>query len=159
MNTRQVISTIAACAIALLGAQSHATTADAPVNVNITLTSTCTVTAPAPMAFTYTAMGAIVAGSGGTGGTGGTITCTDLLPFTMFLDDREGGQISTAAKDYTDHATNLTYRLTLNSAQSPGTGAAQSYSVNGSIGANQKGKCASATCTPTIAPHTVYVNY
>lgn len=155
MNTRQVIST-AAAAISLLGAQSQAASVNAPLNVTIALTAACTVTAPTAMSFAYTAMtnSPVTA----TGGTGGTITCTDQLPFTMFLGDLEGGQVSTAAKDFTDPATNLTYRLTLNSAASPGTGAAQSYSVEGFIGAAQTGKCATATCTPTIA-HTVYVNY
>jgi spore coat protein U-like protein len=154
MNTRQVIST--AAAIALLGAQAHATTADVPLNVNITLTSACTVTTPGAIALAYTSRtNSPVSATG----SGGTITCTHLLPFTMFLDNRAGGQISTASYDYTDLATNLTYRLTLNSAPSPGTGAAQSYSVEGFIGADQAGKCATAQCIPTIAPHTVYVNY
>ena len=104
MNTRQVISTVAAAAIALLGAQSHATSVNAPFNVNITLTAACTVAAPSAMTFAYTALAGAVSA---TGGTGGTITCTDLLPFTMFLDDGAGGQASAATASYTDTPTNL----------------------------------------------------
>ena len=157
MNTRQVISASCAAAISFLVAQSHAATpATASFNVNLNLTAACTVAAPSAMSFAYTALGSAVSA---TGGTGGTVTCTENLPFTMFLDDGAGAQASGATKSYTDTDTNLTYSLTLTSATSPGTGAAQSYSVAGSMAASQAGKCATATCTPTAISRTIYVNY
>ncbi len=156
MNTRQVISTVAAAAIALLGAQSHATTTNTTFDVNITLTAACTVAAPAAVSFAYTSLGSAVSA---TGGGGGTVTCTHLLPFTMFLDDGAGGQAATASKEYTDADKNLTYTLTLNPPALIGTGSAQTYSVGGSMAANQPGKCATATCVPTAIARTIYVNY
>lgn len=113
---------------------ANAGTATGNFNVNITLTSVCQLTGPADIAFTYTSFQA--AASTGTGGAF-SVQCTNSLPYTIALDQ-------TAV---TDAAVNLAYTLGLSAAAGTGNGAAQAFSVTGSMAAAQAGTCATGTCT------------
>lgn len=119
---------------ALQGGNAQAATTSGNFNVNITLTSVCTLSTITDVAFAYTSFQA--AASTGTGG-GYSVTCTNTLPYTMALD----------ATNTTDAAVNLSYVLALSAASGTGNGAAQAFTVNGTMAANQSGNCATATCT------------
>ena len=148
MNHRNNICTIAAAAIAMLGAQTQAATpATVPMSVNLTLTSSCKIVAPSAMVFTYTAGSAEISALGGTGG---TVTCTEGMPFTMFMDKSNGETnvpATTASVYYLDGSYSLGYTLTLTPATSPATGSAQSYGLSGSMPAGQWSRCRTATCS------------
>ena len=133
-------------------------------NVNITLTAACKLGAVTDLAFTYTAMQAAVANA--TGG-GFNVTCTKNLPFTFGLVQGTTGATAPGAATITvtDSVVALDYTLGLSAAGSNGTGAAQSFSVTGTMAGSQAGQCASfppASCDNTGATnktHTLFVNY
>ncbi len=130
--------------IALLGfvgagtGVANAATAIGNFNVNITLTSVCQVTSTADINFTYSSFQ--VGASAGTGGAF-SVQCTNSLPYTIALDQTS----------VTDDAVNLAYTLGLSAAGGTGNGAAQAYSVTGSMAAAQAGTCATASCTNAAA--------
>lgn len=130
-------------------------------NVNITLTSTCTLSAISDLAFSYTSFqGAAAAATGG----GYTVSCTNSLPYTFGLQAGTGAATPPGAATLavTDNAVNLSYQLGLSAAGGSGNGAAQAYSVTGTMAAGQAGTCASASCSNAAATnkrHTLIVNY
>jgi spore coat protein U-like protein len=111
-------------------------------NVAINTPAQCTLsTAPGDVVFTYVTFGAAANASTTYG-----VTCTNFLPYTMALDATSGTVIG------------LSYTLGLSAAGATGSGAAQSYSINGNIAAGQAGTCATATCTASQG-RTLTVSY
>jgi len=128
-----------AAALAVAGAAYAApiTTAPSPFNVTVNLTSVCSITsAPTAVVFNYTSLGGAAASTGGAY----SVTCTNGLAYTMALD----------AVAQTFPTTGLTYTLSLNTASSNGTGAAQNFGMTGSMVAGQGGTCATQTCSETV---------
>lgn len=123
---------------AMLTAPAQAATTTGNFDVTIALTSACIYAKTSDVAFTYTSFQTTAQAQTTSGGF--TVRCTNTLPYTMALD---------AAGSYTDEATNLAYTLALSAASATGNGLAQTYSVTGSIAANQAGNCATlgGACT------------
>jgi len=110
--------------------------------VSIGTPATCSVTAPpGTITFTYLALGPAISPSTTFG-----VTCTYALPYTMALD------VTSAA------LVGLNYTLALSSPGSTGTGAQQTFSINGSMAAGQAGTCAAGTCTGTRV-HALTITY
>lgn len=113
--------------------------------VSIITPATCTVTTPpGNISFTYTAFGAAVNANTTFGA-----TCTLNLPYTMSLDT------------YSSVLSGLNYSLNINSstnANSRGTGAAQTHTINGSMPAGQAGTCVTGTCNASQI-HTLTITY
>jgi spore coat protein U-like protein len=63
------------------------------------------------------------------------VTCTSYLPYTMTLDAASGTLLG------------LNYNVTPAAASATGTGAEQTFAVNGSIAAGQGGTCGAGSCT------------
>ena len=119
------------------------TTTTSTFPVSLVSPATCTVsTAPGTVAFTYTAFSVTAANATTTFG----VTCTNLLPYTMALD------ATTAV------IAGLQYSLSLSSAGATGTGAAQPYTITGTMPAGQAGTCATASCGATQA-RTLTISY
>jgi spore coat protein U-like protein len=138
-------STILAAASA--GAVGTNTITTPSFNVTVNLTSACTITTPAAVAFNYTSLQTSPASP--TAGSGAfSVTCTNSLPYTLALNSTSG----------TFATVGLNYTLSLSAAGGTGNGSAQSYSVGGSIAANQSGNCAVASCSDT-ATHTLTITY
>lgn len=152
-----------------IGAAQAATAVSGAFNVTVALTSVCTITTPAAVAFTYTSFGAAANALGG----GFSITCTNSLPkavtFTGTLGSGTAGA-TTATGNFT--ATNLNYILGISGAAgavvtvagsstvaAAGTGAAESYFVNGTMAAGQAGTCATTICNDTITGTTLTVTF
>jgi spore coat protein U-like protein len=135
---KKLLLTAALGLVALASIPAQAATATGNFDVNITLTSACVYAKTADVVFNYTSFQ--VAAAAQTTAGGFTVKCTNLLPYTLALD---------AAGSYTDAATNLAYTLSLSSSSATGSGAAQAYTVNGSIAGGQGGNCATAggVCT------------
>ena len=108
--------------------------------VSITAPATCSVsTQPGTITFNYTSFGPAVLAN-----TFFSATCTSLLPYSMALDAVSG---TIVGLNYT-----LAMNTTANSGgtnplNSRGTGAAQTFYVNGSIAGSQSGTCSSGMCT------------
>ncbi|QJR13892.1 spore coat protein U domain-containing protein [Usitatibacter palustris] len=103
----------------------------------------CTIsTAPGTVAFTYAAFGPAVPAS-----TAFAVTCTNLLPYTMSLDETVGV------------ISGLQYTLALSAAGGTGTGLSQPYSIDGNMPAGQAGTCAAATCPGVTQTRTLIVTY
>lgn len=119
--------------------------------VSITAPATCTFsTQPGNITFNYTSFGAPVLAN-----TLFRTNCTHLLPYTMALDVTSGTIVG------------LNYTLALNATAnsggasplvSTGTGAAQTFYVNGSIAAGQGGTCSTGTCSGSDI-HTLTITY
>jgi hypothetical protein len=143
---KKILMTLAAgtAMIALMPAAEAATAGPQSFNVTVNLASVCSITAgPADVAFTYASFqGAPATATGG----GFSVRCTNTLPYTMALDATSGTVIG------------LNYTLALSAAGGTGNGAAQSYTVNGSMVASQSGDCASATCAGS-AVRTLIITY
>ncbi|HEY2627814.1 MAG TPA: spore coat protein U domain-containing protein, partial [Usitatibacter sp.] len=120
-----------------------ATNPTATFPVTVVSPASCTMTtAPGTVAFTYSAFRATAA----TANTTYRVTCTNLLPYTMALD------ATTAV------ISGLQYSLALSSSGGTGTGAAQLYTITGTMPANQAGTCATASCAATQA-RTLTITY
>lgn len=119
--------------------------------VNISTPSVCTITtAPGTLTFTYTAFGA-----GQTASTSFQPNCTIYLAYSMALSATS------------DVVSGLNYSLGLNAIinsggssplASTGTGAAQTFYINGNMAAGQAGTCATGTCSATNT-HTLTITY
>lgn len=130
-------------------------------NVNVTLTSSCTLSAINDLAFSYTSF---QAGAATATGGGYSVSCTNSLPYTFGLQAGSGAATPPGAATIavTDNAVNLAYQLGLSAAGGTGNGAAQAYSVTGTMAGSQAGTCASASCSNAAATnkrHTLIVNY
>ena len=94
----------------------------------------CNVTqAPADVAFTYTAFRATAATASSTFG----VTCTNTLPYSMALDATSGV------------VAGLQYLISLSASNATGTGAQQTFTINGTMPAGQAGTCALSSCSGT----------
>ena len=154
-----IAASLVAAALASGNAQAGSTSGQ--FNVNVTLTSACTVSAVTNVAFAYTSLQAAIAN--GTGG-GFSVSCTNSLPYTFGLQSGSGAATPPGAATIavTDNAVNLNYSLGLSAAGGTGSGAAQSYSVTGTMAGSQAGTCAAASCTngaATNKTHTLILNY
>jgi hypothetical protein len=96
------------------------------------------------VAFTYTSFQA-----GPATATGGafSVSCTNTLPYAVAITGA-----STSVQG-------LTYGLSLSAASATGNGAAQPFTINGTMVSGQAGTCATATCSGTDATHTATVTY
>ena len=120
--------------------------------VSITVAPKCILsTGPGTIAFgTYTAFAAVSSSNNTTFAT----TCNNLLPYSMALDATSGVVVG------------LNYSLAINTTStggsgtlnSNGTGAVQSFFINGVIAAGQAGTCASGSCSGTAA-RTLTITY
>ena len=110
---------------------------------SISTPATCSLSsAPGTLTFNYTSFGVAVNPSVAFG-----VTCTLALPYSMALDATAGTSVG------------LAYTLALSSANSVGTGAQQTHSVNGSMAAGQAGTCAGpGTCSAT-ATRVITITY
>ena len=136
MNKRNLLAAALLSMFAAIPAAQAATTTG-NFNVTVNLTSKCEITtAPSNVAFTYTSFQ--LAAATATGGAFG-VRCTNTLPYTMSLDATSGAVIS------------LNYTLALSAAAGTGNGAAQSFTVNGTMASGQAGTCALGTCSGTDA--------
>lgn len=128
--------TIALTTALALAAAASAHAQSSPFNVTVNLTSACTLTAPADVAFTYTSFqGGNQASTGG----GFTVRCTNGLPYTLALDAAGGTVIG------------LNYTLALSAPGGTGSGAAQPYTVSGTMVSGQAGNCAVGACAGSQA--------
>jgi spore coat protein U-like protein len=155
------ILTATAIAAALAAGNAEAGSTSGTFNVNVTLTSACTLGAVTAVAFAYTSLQ--VAVQNATGG-GFNVSCTNSLPYTFGLQVGNGAPTPPGAASIAvlDNAVNLNYSLALSAAGGTGNGAAQAYSVTGTMAGNQAGTCAVASCTNAAATnkiHTLIVNY
>ena len=120
-----------------------ATNPTATFLVTIVQPASCSIsTAPGTVAFTYSAFQAAASNASATYG----VTCTSLLPYTMALD------ATTAV------ISGLQYTLGLSSAGGTGTGLEQTYTINGTMPANQAGTCGTGSCSAT-QPRTITISY
>lgn len=133
-------STFAVAALITAGTPAaQAASVASNFNVDITLTSACSISTPTNLSFAYTALQATNA----TATTPFSITCPTNLPYTLAL----------SGANVTDDAVGLAYTLAITSplGAGTGTGAAQNFSVDGTIASGQSGTCLTATCTNTAA--------
>jgi spore coat protein U-like protein len=155
------ILTATAIAAALAAGNAQAGNTSGTFNVNVTLTSACTLSAVTAVDFAYTSLQGAVANA--TGG-GFSVSCTNSLPYTFGLQAGNGAATPPGAATIavTDNAVNLNYSLGLSAAGGTGNGAAQAFSVTGTMAGSQAGTCAAASCTNAAATnktHTLIVNY
>jgi len=155
------ILTATAIAAALTAGNAQAGNTSGTFTVNVTLTSACTLSAVTAVDFAYTSLQAAVANA--TGG-GFSVSCTNTLPYTFGLQAGNGAATPPGAATIavTDNAVNLNYSLGLSAAGATGNGAAQAFSVTGTMAGSQAGTCAAASCTngaATNKTHTLIVNY
>ncbi len=161
------VSVVAAVAGLLLGlasvtSQAASTNTSGTFNVSINFTSSCTVnTASLAPTFTYVSNQVAAATAGGT--LSYSVTCTSGVPYTMFLDSTGGtftGTYSpvTNTGTYNNTASTLNYTLTLPAAVA-GTGAAQTYTLSGSMAGGQAGKCNLVGGCPFTDNHTLTITY
>jgi len=105
----------------------------ATFGVSVVTTNSCQISVPpGDVSFNYTSFQPGPA----LGSTAYGVRCTTALPYTMALDATSGTLLG------------LAYTLSLAPASSgTGTGATQTYSVNGSIAGGQAGTCATGVCS------------
>jgi spore coat protein U-like protein len=115
-------------------------TATFPVSI-FTPASCSITTAPGNVNFTSTAFGGVQNAN-----TPFSVTCTNLLPYTMALDATVGV------------VGGLQYGVTLSASGATGTGLAQNFTVDGTMPANQAGTCAASSCVSTQA-RTLTISY
>jgi spore coat protein U-like protein len=139
-----------------------AQTASGQFDVNINLTAGCSLSAITAVDFAYTSFqGGIANATNG----GFSVTCTNSLPYTFGLQSGAGAATPPGAATIgpiNDDAVNLAYSLALSAAGGVGSGAAQGYSVTGTMAAGQAGTCAVSPCNNGAATnntHTLIVNY
>ena len=136
-----VASTIAAAALLAAASSAQAVaTVSTTFNVDITLSPLCTVSTPANLAFNYTSFQptAAVASS----------------PFTVTCPLNTTYSVAVAGSTL-DNAVNLTYNLSTTAAAETGTGAAQNFTVDGTIAPLQGGACTSVPCNNASATNKV----
>lgn len=105
----------------------------ATMSVTVRTDNQCQISSPpGNVTFTYTSFQA----SAATASTTYNVRCTTALPYTMALDSFSGTLLG------------LPYTLAISpSASGTGTGASQTYTINGTIAAGQAGTCATAACS------------
>lgn len=118
-------------------------------DVTTSLQDACSLTTPpTPMTINYTSFAGSASGTSNF-----AVRCTNTTPYTVVLDQTS----------VTDNALNLAYTLALSpNSNGTGSGAAQSYTITGTMAAGQVGSCASASCTNNTATNktrTLTVSY
>ena len=113
---------------------AHALTATGAFDVTVNLYPKCEfTTAPTALALNYVSFQTTVSSNTMAYG----VRCTTSLPYAMSITAATGTLVG------------INYTLATSAATSTGTGAAQPFSVTGSIAANQSGTCATVqTLTP-----------
>jgi len=148
---RIVLASALAASVLAATIPAHSGSLGPTFDVNIGLTAGCKIaTAPGPVSFTYV----FDQGAQGLDSDGAfAVRCSKNLPYTLELDN--GGS-------YTDDATDLAYTLSLSATSKTGDGAAQDFTITGSMAANQSGTCATTTCDNSAATNktrTITVGY
>ncbi len=158
---KKILSLVAAALVmglSSLSAQALTATGTFPVTINFTSSCSVSTTGLAPT-FTYTSLQTTTATA--TGVLTFTVTCTNMAPYTLSLDAGGTGYTGTFTAptgSYTNTASGLAYTLTL-PATTPGTGAAQSYALSGSMAAGQAGTCGTLGGCVFTDSHTLTVTY
>lgn len=117
--------------------------ADDTFPVSIVTPSSCSVAANlGNLTFNYTSFQAAAASPS----LAFTTTCTSLLPYSMALDATTGTSLG------------LNYTLGLSASSGVGNGAAQGYTIDGSMASGQAGTCATGSCTSTTV-RTLTITY
>jgi spore coat protein U-like protein len=112
-------------------------------NVSIPTVASCTLTSPpGNINLAYNSFQPAPAAAS----TNFSVNCTTAMPYTMALDATSGTLVG------------LTYGLALSQSAATGTGAAQTFSINGSIAAGQSGTCATGSCSAS-ATRTLTITY
>lgn len=126
------------------GPNPQSSTGSVSFPVAIATPATCALTnPPGTLNFgTYTAFGT----SAATGSTSFGVTCTTYLPYTISVSPTNGSIAS------------VNYTLSLSAATSTGTGALQTFAVNGTMPAGQAGVCGTASCSGQNT-HTLTITY
>jgi spore coat protein U-like protein len=144
MNNLQKLISSAAATAAFISFIPVAGAVDVPANFNVTvaLTSVCQLTtAPGTVAFTYVAFQPGAA----TANTSFAVKCTNNQGYTMALDTPVGGQT----------VGGLPYTLNISAASGTGNGAAQSYTLDGTIALGLAGD----TTAPVTQARTLTITY
>lgn len=126
------------------GPNPQSSTGPVPFPVSIATPATCALTQP-PGALnfgTYPSLSPVAV----TGSTQFGVTCTIYLPYTMSVSPGTGTVVG------------LNYSLSLATPGSTGTGALQSFTVDGTMAPGQAGVCGTATCTGQNT-HTLTITY
>jgi hypothetical protein len=95
------------------------------------------------MTINYTSFTATAA----TGSSAFQLSCTYNTPYTLTIGPPSTGTLL-----------GLNYSLAMSAPSGTGTGAGQSFSVNGTAAANQSGTCASGACSASQT-HTITVGF
>ena len=113
--------------------------------VSVLTTNTCQISVPpGNVVFTYTSFQV----SAATASTSYGVRCTTALPYTMALDATSGTLLG------------VNYSLAIApSTSGTGTGATQTYTIDGAIAAGQSGTCASAVCGPASDTRTLTLSW
>jgi spore coat protein U-like protein len=112
-------------------------------SVSIITIASCTLsTPPGNINLAYTSFQASAASASTTF----KVNCTTGIPYTMALDATSGTLVG------------LNYTVALSQSASNGTGAAQTFSINGDIAAGQAGTCATGSCAGS-ATRTLTITY
>lgn len=129
--------------ITTLTYNGNQTTLASSFPVQIIVTPSCQLsTPPGNMSFAYTSFQTAAA----TASTPFAVLCTAQTPYTLSLATTSGTLLG------------LAYTLSLSSSGATGSGAAQNFTVNGSIAGNQAGTCAAGSCSASNV-HTLMVSY
>lgn len=127
---RAVLGSMAAAATMASIPVANAVDITSNFDVTVALTSVCQIsTAPGTVAFTYTAFGAAANASTSFG-----VRCTSNLGYTMALDTPASESVG-----------GLTYSLALSATSGSGSGVAQTYNINGTMGGGQAGDATAGT--------------
>lgn len=125
----------------LLVTPSIGTPATFPISIDTP--STCSIsTPPGNLLFTYSAFQV----SAALASTGFSTTCNNKLPYSMALDSAGGVLLG------------LNYTLSLSTNSAVGTGAAQNFTIDGTLAGGQAGTCATGSCSSSVA-RTLTITY
>lgn len=142
-----VLASALGLAALVLSMSAQATDVTGNFNVRVNLTPVCqlttntngTSTGTTDLIFNYTSFGAALTPSSSF-----IVKCTSGLTYSLNLDGTNFGGTTTTL--------GLAYTLALATPASAGTGADQTYTINGSMAAGQAGTCATpGGCTNTAA--------
>ena len=160
---KKLVIAAATLALGMSAWTTQAATDSKNFSIDITLTAVCTVSTPANVAFTYTSnQGGVSTATGGAF----TVTCTNGLGYSLGLFEgaTPSGSGTPTLAPAADNVVNLSYTLGLSATSGTGSGAAQNFSVTGSMAASQPGTCVTAggVCSNAAATnrtHTVILTY
>jgi hypothetical protein len=126
------------------GSASGITLAATSFGVSASIQHSCYFSsAPTPLTINYTSFTATPA----TGSSAFQLSCTYNTPYTLTIGPPSTGTLL-----------GLNYSLAMSAPSGTGTGAGQSFSVNGTAAANQAGTCATGACSASQT-HTITVGF